>query len=301
MKFFAKYGSGTTYIDITKYLYEHKVGNYLHIMKNDNYRCKVFGDPIFGVEKRIYVFSDEGHLFEIGKDEDCYIDIEDDLIYINELPCDYPTTLQMIHDKIGSENNEHYKIGHIDGMNVYLPVMNDILTPYRDSITTILECGSQDRNDNGNVQVKLFCEYFPNLEKYYGINNLTPNQTSLPKDFISTTTHFFDVADQEQPRMAIYKDFSEKGIKFDLITINATHNLSTILQRIDEGFKLLSDKGIMLVKDINNRSLFDPIKNGCNDKINQLISIWELNDIRTHVARTDNLLLINKNKFIDNK
>ena len=77
MKFFAKYGSGTTYIDITTYLYEHKVGNYLHIMNNDNYRCKVFGDPKFGIEKRIYVFTDEGHLFEIGKNEDCYIDIED--------------------------------------------------------------------------------------------------------------------------------------------------------------------------------------------------------------------------------
>ena len=57
----------------------------------------------------------------------------------------------------------------------------------------------------------------------------------------------------------------------------------------------------MLVKDINNPSLFDPIQNGCNDEIKQLISIWELNDIRTHIARTDNLLLINKNKIIDNK
>lgn len=90
MKYFIRYGNKNSTIDITEQIIENIVNDrYYHIPKlNDNERADLYGDPCFGTVKSIIITSDEGHLFYIDPSEYAYIDIKDEILYLNELPTD---------------------------------------------------------------------------------------------------------------------------------------------------------------------------------------------------------------------
>ncbi len=90
MKYFVRYGLNNDSIDITSTIMEKLIKDrYYEIPKLDDVtRGRTYGDPKYGVEKCIYLTSDEGHLFVIKNSEFAYIDTQDEILYLNEKPDD---------------------------------------------------------------------------------------------------------------------------------------------------------------------------------------------------------------------
>ncbi len=83
------YGIKTNNIEVTNivmnnYKYEN---NILCIPSDDNTRCKLFGDPVFGIVKSIFIHDIKTHnIYEYDANTEIYIDLNSNNIYIDNLP-----------------------------------------------------------------------------------------------------------------------------------------------------------------------------------------------------------------------
>lgn len=89
-----KYGIINNNIDVTNIaLTKCMKQNIIFIPKNDSARAKYFSDPLVNILKSIFIIINN-NCFEIGQDENIYIDIINNQIYIDE---NVPKSIREIH------------------------------------------------------------------------------------------------------------------------------------------------------------------------------------------------------------
>lgn len=296
MKFFIKQGSGNIFYDMTDSLIHLQNSNFIHIPKGDKIRNKIAGLPsdYSNDNDKVYIFTDEGHFFEVSNDEECYIDVKDEILYINELPFENRRTLDMVHQDLTQSNLEDYNVGHIDGMNIYVPFLNDILLGVEESVTSILELASRSPEDKSFVQFKLFYDYFTNLKKYDSVDMIPITRSSIPNSYITKKIEMKHTLSESEKDL--FNEYNINNTKFDLITIHGTHDWDKIKERINNCIPLLSDKGMLIIKDINTLQFMEELYYFIPKELRDITMKLDLNGMRYHVAVTDNLLIINKNK-----
>jgi len=90
------YGTDLKRIDITETVFnKNKNENIIHIPSGDNNRASLYGDPIFGQLKSIFIESNN-NLFTIDDNDSVYIDLDDNLLGINYYPNKYKYKLSII-------------------------------------------------------------------------------------------------------------------------------------------------------------------------------------------------------------
>lgn len=90
MKFIIKYGTNDNSVDITHICVNYScINNIIYIPKNDHHhdRVNIFGDPLFGIVKKIFIYDNTGLLLQEGSSEQSlWIDIVNNIIYKDNAP-----------------------------------------------------------------------------------------------------------------------------------------------------------------------------------------------------------------------
>ena len=83
-----KYGTDNKNIDVTDIVKNNanELG-ILHIQKTDKERAQIFGDPVFGTIKKIFIINDndnDSDIYIIENNDYAYIDVKNNKLYINQ-------------------------------------------------------------------------------------------------------------------------------------------------------------------------------------------------------------------------
>lgn len=83
-----KYGTDNKNIDVTDIVKNNanELG-ILHIQKTDKERAQIFGDPVFGTIKKIFIINDNDNdidIYIIENNDYAYIDVKNNKLYINQ-------------------------------------------------------------------------------------------------------------------------------------------------------------------------------------------------------------------------
>ena len=152
------YGLSNNVINITNSLFKHSlVNNIIHIPVLDGVRANLYGDPLFGIIKKIFIINNN-HTFTIEHNDFVNIDITSNKLYINKNVEDNPN--------IKSNVNKKYKL----------------------SVMSIF------KNESMNLKVWIEHYLWQGVEHFYLIDNgSTDNPLNILKEYIQhdIVTYYF--------------------------------------------------------------------------------------------------------------
>lgn len=185
--------------------------------------------------------------------------------------------LQQIWDEMPDKTDK-------GNVHSYLPVYEEILSPYREKAERVLEIGIF----NG-VSMKLWEEYFTKAkvhgadcheQPYGGLGDLRP--------MIAEGNHLIHIMDATS-EIDIQREF--KGMLFDVIIDDGNHNIVSQLRSYELLSKFIADGGVYIIEDIENidetKELFENIDS------TKKVTILDRRDIK---SRFDDVLVIIKDK-----
>lgn len=162
----------------------------------------------------------------------------------------------------------------------YLSTYNEIFSPLKDSARNVLEIGIQ----NGG-SLKLWNDYFPNAT-IHGFD------ISPAPDWLSAFDRVKTLK-QDAYNIDFVKKLKESGITFDIMIDDGPHTKDSVLFFIQQYTPLLSEKGIMVVEDVQAMEWIEELSK-------QLPDVFETKsaDLRKTKGRYDDILFIAKRKAI---
>ena len=100
------YGINNQVIDVTEICYNNlKKNNTIVIPKGDNARASIFGDPLFGILKKIFIMQENNNVIEYDDTLEIKIDLTNNNVTVSS---EYDNV-----DKFYNVNDVDYKINNI--------------------------------------------------------------------------------------------------------------------------------------------------------------------------------------------
>lgn len=102
------YGIRDNNIDITEIVFQKLIKeNIIKIPKTDHIRASYFSDPLYGILKSIFIIIDnnDGNIIELDHTKECYIDIINNKIYIDDNATNIPDYIKDIYYDINIIHN----------------------------------------------------------------------------------------------------------------------------------------------------------------------------------------------------
>ena len=181
------------------------------------------------------------------------------------------TTLMDIVDNERTDKNTTHS---------YLPLYENLLKEKKDTAQIVMEIGIC----NGG-SIKLWRDYFQQATVYGAdIMHWDYVWEELKNDpriklMTSTDAYHPDV-------IATIKD-----VKFDFIIDDGPHTLDSMIVFVKEYSQLLSDKGILILEDVQDFYWFDTLVENTPEHLKQFIEIY---DLRGNKGRYDDLVFVIK-------
>ena len=176
----------------------------------------------------------------------------------------------------------------------YLDLYETLMNPIKNSAQHVLEIGIGDGTQgitNGG-SIKLWHDYFINakvhaldicpLEKIWdGIKN---NERIL----IYPCTDAYD-------NTMFSKNFLDNNIKLDMVLDDGPHSLDSMKKCILLYSQVLSDKGILVIEDVQSINWLDELKSVVPNELKDYVWTYDLRHIKNRYD--DIVFVINKNKI----
>jgi len=181
------YGLDYMKIDITTNIFNnHSTNGIIHIPVTDGLRGKLYGDPLFGIIKKLYITNGDS-IFTIEHDDFVNIDTNNNKLYINE-------------------NVENFRSDENTKIEIMEPIINK---KYTFTIMAIF------KNETMNLKVWLDHYLWQGVEHFYLIdNNSNDNPLNILQDYIDRgiVTYYFKPEKHQQVEIYRYV-FDNENIK----------------------------------------------------------------------------------------
>lgn len=164
----------------------------------------------------------------------------------------------------------------------YLPVYNKLLHTIKNIAKNVLEVGIGDWSEKNGGSLLIWRKYFTNA-KIYGIDIL-PIDRVLDELVEDKKVKLFCETDAYKNKF-INENLS--NVKFDLLLDDGPHSLESQENFVELYSPLLSEKGILIVEDVQDMKWIEKLKNKTPEHLKKYIKIY---DLRSNKDRYDDII-----------
>lgn len=176
----------------------------------------------------------------------------------------------------------------------YLDLYETLMNPIKDSAQHVLEIGIGDGGQgisNGG-SIKLWHDYFINAKIHAldicSLENVWNEIKNNERILIYPCTDAYD-------HIIFSKNFLSNNIKLDMVLDDGPHSLDSMKQCILLYSQVLSDKGILVIEDVQDINWLDELKLVVPNELKDYIWTYDLRHIKNRYD--DIVFVINKNKI----
>ena len=164
-----------------------------------------------------------------------------------------------------------------NSVHSYLPLYQDLLEPIQNSAKNILEIGVASGGS-----IRMWYDFFINANIFgCDIVDYVTN-----KNFKDNSRVFLNLKSNAYSNFFV-KKFIDRNIKFDFLLDDGPHTLESQIIFIQLYSQLLSDKGILIIEDVQDISWFNILENNTPNNLKKYIRIY---DLRKNKNRYDDLV-----------
>jgi len=151
----------------------------------------------------------------------------------------------------------------------YLPLYEEILSPIRESATSILEVGIGDFQEKNGGSLLLWRNYFANAE-IHGLDKL-PITRVLDELITDDKVILYNRVNAYDENF-VKKTFNNK--KFDFLLDDGPHSLQSQIKFIQLYTPLLKDNGVLIIEDVQKNHFLKDFEKATPDNLKQYIKIY---------------------------
>jgi len=152
----------------------------------------------------------------------------------------------------------------------YLPLYEKILSPIRESATSVLEVGIGNWPGKQGGSLLLWRKYFTNAE-IYGLDIL-PITRVLDELIADDKVILYNNINAYDENF-VKETFKNK--KFDFLIDDGPHSLQSQIDFIKLYTPLLKDNGVLIIEDIQKIHYLDALKNATPENLKQYIKTYD--------------------------
>jgi predicted O-methyltransferase YrrM len=180
------------------------------------------------------------------------------------------TLVELAKDKATDKNTVHS----------YLPTYDAVLSNIQNTATNVLEIGIYD---GGSIQ--MWADYFPNA-------HVIGMDVSLRAHARTTLSSYIDKGRIEVKIQDAYTQEALKGLgdkRFDLILDDGPHTLPSMLYCATHYSEILSDRGIMIIEDIQDIGWCDKIMQAIPAPLRSMAKVYDQREVK---GRYDDIFIV---------
>lgn len=242
------YGINNNNIDVTKNVFDNcKRGSNIFIPETDESRALIFGDPLFGTIKSLFVYDNGTNItYEIHHNETAYINLNNNKLYIGQVP---------------KETIKYDNIEYIISKNTNKIDINNICSIFSHVMTTskclLHICDYDWFSDIFCINVDNNCIYKYANEWLYLINDFNINNKGYNSMSLNNYINIYNAIIKYNTKQIIH--INENGLQlFTTFSRGSVHGFSGFYYTIIEyltNFDKYKDLKLIIYKETQNGML----------------------------------------------